>query len=251
MFEYRIKNMTLFEKIKTLAKKQGLSLLEVNDKAGLGKYSIYNWRKKEPTIDNLTKVANVLHTTIDSLLDDTNKKPSYADNNIKASFGKEDNTSQILNKYPVKNNGALQSMSYKDVDFVKTLEPHNYQIRVPILGKIACGDPILADQNIIGYKDLTFDHKPSGTLFLLKCQGHSMEPLIPDGSLVTIRQQEVVENGELAAVLIDDGATIKRVKYVANEIVLTPENRKFDPIILNESNPGRIIGKVIHVDYDV
>lgn len=243
--------MTLFEKIKTLAKKQGLSLLEVNDKAGLGKYSIYNWRKKDPTIDNLKKVANVLHTSIDNLLDDNNRDVNYSDFNIRPSFVAENSTSQIINKYSTKNNIALHSMSQDDIEFVKKLEPHNYQIRIPILGKIACGDPILAEQNIIGYRDLTFDHKPNGTLFLLKCQGHSMEPLIPDGSLVTIRSQDVVENGELAAVLIDDGATIKRIKYAGKEIILTPENRKYDPIILNESNPGRIIGKVIHVDYDV
>lgn len=199
--------MILFKKIKALAKEQGLSLLEVNDKAGLGKYSIYNWRKKDSTIDNLTKVANVLHTTIDSLLDNT--------------------------------------------AFAKKIEPHSYQIRAPILGRINRGDSILADQNIIGYKVLTFDHKLNGTLFLLECQGNSMEPLIPSGSLVTIRRQENVKNSELAAVLIDDRVTIKRIKYVGNEIILTPENRRFDPEILNESNPSIIIGKVIHVDYDV
>lgn len=243
--------MTLFEKIKMLAKKQGLSLLEVNDKAGLGKYSIYNWRKKDPTIDNLKKVANVLHTTIDNLLSDTDKNANYDNVDIKVQTINENNTSQVFNKYPAKNNMALHTMNPKDIELVKKLEPHNYQIRIPILGKIACGDPILAEQNIIGYRDLTFDHEPNGTLFLLKCQGHSMEPLIPDGSLVTIRNQDIVENGELAAVLIDDGATIKRIKYAGKEIILTPENRKYDPIILNKSNPGRIIGKVIHVDYDV
>lgn len=118
------------------------------------------------------------------------------------------------------------------------------------MGKITCGDPILADQNIIGYKNLTFDHKPSGTLFLLECKGHYMDPLIPNGSLVTIRRQLIVGNGELAAALVGDEATIKRVKFSNDEIILLPENNTFDPIILNERNPGSIIGKVIHVDYD-
>lgn len=78
-----------------------------------------------------------------------------------------------------------------------------------------------------------------------------MEPLIPDGSLVTIRRQLMVENGELAAVLIGDEATIKRVKFNKGNIILIPENKEYEPIILDEKNPGTIIGKVIHVDYDI
>lgn len=78
-----------------------------------------------------------------------------------------------------------------------------------------------------------------------------MEPLIPDGSLVTIRRQLMVENGELAAVLIGDEATIKRVKFNKGNIILIPENKEYEPIILDEKNPGTIIGKVIHVDYNI
>lgn len=248
-------NFQLYNKIKDIAKKEGYSLQQVSQKAGIKSTNIiYSWKYKTPTIENLTKVAKVLHVSVNDLLTDSADKINDGVNNFHKTAFKysqaRDQGSQVMHTYPI-GGAPLQPLTNKDIERVRELEPNNYQVRVPILGKIACGDPILADQNIIGYKDLTFDHKPSGTLFLLKCQGHSMEPLIPDGSLVTIRQQEVVENGELAAVLIDDGATIKRVKYVANEIILTPENRKFDPIILNESNPGRIIGKVIHVDYDV
>ena len=78
-----------------------------------------------------------------------------------------------------------------------------------------------------------------------------MEPVIPDGSFVTIRQQDTVENGEMAAVLIGDEATIKRIKRVDNTTLLMPENKKYDPIVLDEEHPGKIIGKVIHVDYDI
>lgn len=247
--------MTLLENIKKIAKDQGLSLLDVNNKAGLGSYSIYNWRKKAPTIENLTKVANVLHVSVDDLLDNKKEQVNSQRNKLlehgyKYSQYRQEATSQIMHQYPI-GGSPLQPLSDDDIETVTKLEPHNYQVRVPILGKIACGEPIFAEQNIVGYKDLTFDHKPEGTLFLLKCQGHSMEPLIPDGSLVTIRRQAMVENGELAAVLIDDGATIKRVKFTNGEILLLPENTHYDPIILNDNNPGRIIGKVIHVDYDV
>lgn len=245
--------MTLLDNIKKFAKDQGLSLLDVNDKAGLGSYSIYNWRKKTPTIENLNKVANVLHVSVDDLLDNKKEQVNSQNNkNIENGYYqyRQGSTSQVMHQYPI-GGSPLQPLSDNDIETVKKLEPHNYQVRVPILGKIACGEPIFAEQNIVGYKDLTFDHKPDGTLFLLKCQGHSMEPLIPDNSLVTIRRQAMVENGELAAVLIDDDATIKRVKFTNDEIILLPENNHYDPIILNDKNPGRIIGKVIHVDYDV
>lgn len=61
----------------------------------------------------------------------------------------------------------------------------------------------------------------------------------------------MVENGELTSVLVDGGVTIKRVNFADDEIILMPENRNYDPIILNEKYPGRIMDKVIHVDFDV
>ena len=63
--------MTLFDNVKLLASKQGYSLLALNDKAGLGKNAIYKWKKQQPSIENLTKVANVLHVSVDYLLGKT------------------------------------------------------------------------------------------------------------------------------------------------------------------------------------
>jgi len=63
--------MTTFERIKELSRKQGLSLIEVNDKAGLGTRTIYHWKTKTPSIDNLQKIAKVLHTSTDYLLGNT------------------------------------------------------------------------------------------------------------------------------------------------------------------------------------
>lgn len=243
--------MNTFEKIKELAKKEHMSLLELNDKAGLGTNSIYSWKRSVPKVSSLQKVAKVLHVNVNDLLSDS---VNDSVNNIHKTAFKysqaRDKSTQIVHQYP-QGGSPLQPLNDDDIEKIKKLEPHNYQIRVPILGKIACGEPIFAEENIVGYRDLTFDHEPDGTLFLLKCQGHSMEPLIPDGSLVTIRRQLMVENGELAAVLIGDEATIKRVKFNKGNIILIPENKDYEPIILDEKNPGTIIGKVIHVDYDI
>jgi repressor LexA len=122
------------------------------------------------------------------------------------------------------------------------------RVSVPILGEIACGDPITAEENIDGYTEIIFEGKaPKGTLFALRCKGHSMEPTIPNGSLVTIREQPTVEDGEIAAVLVDHDseATLKRIKHQGNLVILMPDNKEYDPIILDENHPGRIIGKAV------
>lgn len=128
------------------------------------------------------------------------------------------------------------------------------QVSIPIIGTIACGDPITAEENIEGYTKETFEKPvPSGTLFALRCKGHSMEPIIPNGALVTLRAQPDVEDDEIAAVLVDgdNEATLKRVKHQNGMVMLLPENKDYTPIILNRENPGRIVGKVIHVSWDI
>ena len=128
------------------------------------------------------------------------------------------------------------------------------RVSVPILGEIACGDPITAEENIDGYTEVIFEGKaPKGTLFALRCKGHSMEPTIPNGSLVTIREQPTVEDGEIAAVLVDgdNEATLKRVKHQGDLIMLMPDNKEYDPIILDKNNPGRIVGKAVHVSWNI
>lgn len=125
--------------------------------------------------------------------------------------------------------------------------------KVPILGTIACGDPITADENIEGYRETIADLLPSGTVFYLKAKGQSMEPTIPNGSYVLIREQPTVEDGEIAAVLVngDTEATLKRVRRQHNVSMLLPDNSDFEPIILSEDYPGRIIGKAIKFTTDL
>jgi len=120
-------------------------------------------------------------------------------------------------------------------------------VRVPILGTIACGDPIYAEENYSGYRYESPDNLPSGNLVYLEAKGDSMEPTIPDGSLVLIREQSEVEYGEIADVLVsgETEATLKRVRKQRKTILLMPDNPEHEPIILTEENPARIIGKAI------
>lgn len=117
--------------------------------------------------------------------------------------------------------------------------------KIPLVGSIACGEPILAEENIDEYisipKDLAGD-------FALTCKGDSMiNARIFDGDIVYIRQQETVENGEIAAVLIDNEATLKRVRLFDDHIVLEPENPMYKPFVYwnEDMNAVRILGKAV------
>lgn len=131
----------------------------------------------------------------------------------------------------------------------QNLKPVNETIKIPLLGTIACGDPILADENIAGYLSEPTDFLPSGKLFYLRAKGQSMDPTIRDGSLVLIRQQPDVEDGEIAAVLFtdDNEATLKRIKRAGPTVILMPDNREYEPIIASDNNPVRILGKAVRV----
>ena len=100
---------------------------------------------------------------------------------------------------------------------------------VPVVGRIACGTPILAEQNI--ECEVCVPNRWRAT-FSLICKGDSMEPKIHDGDLVAIRKQPEVENGEIAAVRIGEEATLKRVFRHENMLELRAENPSFPSIIL-------------------
>lgn len=120
-------------------------------------------------------------------------------------------------------------------------------IKVPILGTIACGNPIYAEENFRGYKEEIADIVPSGNVFYLEAKGDSMEPTIPNGAFVMIREQPDVEYGQIAAVLVngDTEATLKRVKRQGEIVMLVPDNPAHEPYIITKDNPARIIGRAI------
>lgn len=120
-------------------------------------------------------------------------------------------------------------------------------VPIPVLGTISCGEPILAEENVTEYIYESPDQLPSGDLFYLKAKGASMEPTIPNGSYVLVRKQPKVENGAIAAVLVngDTEATLKRIKHQGDMIILVPDNSNYSPIVITTSNPARIIGQAI------
>lgn len=221
-----LKNMienSIASQIKKLRNQRGWTQSQLADRLSVSKQTISNWETgiKVPRMGSLQKLADLFNVKI----------------------------------------GEIINASINDDDVSNTVKPNNIiysegleRITIPIIGEIACGDPITAEENIDGYTEETFEKPiPSGTLFALRCKGHSMEPTIHDGALVTIREQPTVEDGEIAAVLVDgdNEATLKRVKYQGKLIMLMPDNKEYDPIILDKDNPGRIVGKAIHVSWNI
>lgn len=150
---------------------------------------------------------------------------------------------------PMERQRPVQSTATSFVGTIPNLLPLPKTKKVPRLGTIACGEPILAQENIEDY-----DKAPEGVNcdFTLKCKGDSMVGArINDGDIVYIRQQEEVENGEIAAVLVDgageSNATLKRVYLYDNQIVLQAENPKYSPWVYTgeDMNKVRIIGKAV------
>jgi repressor LexA len=119
--------------------------------------------------------------------------------------------------------------------------------RLPIIGTISCGEPIYAEEE---YGSFAAIGEEINADFCLRAKGDSMTGArIFDGDLVFIREQSTVENGEIAAVIINDEATLKRVYYYPEEgkLVLSPENPKYAPFVYikEELNTIKILGKAI------
>jgi repressor LexA len=116
---------------------------------------------------------------------------------------------------------------------------------VPVLGRIAAGGPILAEQAVEDVFPLPRELVGEGSLFLLKVVGESMiDAAICDDDWVVVRQQNVAENGDIVAAMIDGEATVKTFKRTGGQVWLMPHNPIFDPI---PGNDAAILGKVVTV----
>lgn len=116
---------------------------------------------------------------------------------------------------------------------------------VPLIGRIAAGGPILADQQVDEVFPLPRRLVGDGTLFLLEVVGESMiDAAICDGDFVVIRQQQDAENGEIVAAMIDGEATVKTLQRAGGRVWLMPHNAAFSPI---DGTDAVILGKVVTV----
>lgn len=169
------------------------------------------------TLDEVGKLVGKSKSTIQRY---ESGNVSKLDNEIISSLAEAVNVSPIY------------LMGWTDVNEKKTVE-------IPVLGKIACGDPITAEENISEFHVRVIDDLPKGELFYLKAKGDSMSPIVQSGALVLCRYQQDVENGEVAAVLLNGNteATLKRVRKINGNILLESVNDKYDPYLIKKIIP--------------
>lgn len=118
-------------------------------------------------------------------------------------------------------------------------------VNVPIIGSVAAGQPILAQENIEDYFPFPVERMPNKQTFLLKVKGESMiNAGILDGDYVLVQEEKTASNGDMVVALIDDGATVKTFYKEEGVFRLQPENDFMDPIVVKEVS---ILGKVIGV----
>lgn len=203
--------MTLGDKIRAAREAVGLTQEELGKKCGTTKQTIYKYEIGKITnipLERLEKIADIVGVATTSLLgwESEDRPPLPASPNI---------------------------------------IPMPEMRKIPLLGTIACGAPVLADEHIDGEVDIPVNIHAD---FALRCKGDSMiNARIFDGDIVYIRQQDTVENGEIAAVLIESEATLKRVKRLPDRIILEPENPMYKPFIFwnEDMNTVRILGKAV------
>lgn len=118
-------------------------------------------------------------------------------------------------------------------------------VNVPIVGRVAAGEPLLAEQNIENYFPIPMEYMPNKQTFMLKVQGESMiNAGILDGDYVLVEERETTSDGEMVVALIEDGATVKTFYKEEENIRLQPENDTMEPIIVSDCT---VLGKVIGV----
>lgn len=204
--------MTSFqERLNEALEKQNMKPSELSRRSGVNEGAISQYRKGKykATQYNLERIAKVLNVSIPWLMG-ADVTPT-------------------------------ESLSIPQASNIHPLKP----IKVPILGKIACGKPIFETEDFQGY--VSFVSKMHVD-FCLIAQGDSMTGArIHNGDVVFICQQPEVENGEIAAVSINEEVTLKRVYIKENQIILAAENPKYAPMVynINEIESFRILGKAV------
>lgn len=195
--------------------KRNLKQIDLVNRLHLSKSTVSQWlnpnSRKMPSTTTLNKIAEILDVDLSDLLEDN-----------------------------------VASFKFSDIENIAPLPRTK---RRPRLGVIACGEPILAQENIEDYDDVPEDVQCDFTLI---CSGDSMiNARIQDGDIVYIREQPIVENGEIAACMVDgefdSRATLKRFYRYKDKVVLQAENPNYPPFVYvkEEMNKVHILGKAV------
>lgn len=203
-------------KIKQLRLERGWTLQDLGDRLGVGKSTVRRWENGE--------IASLKAETLKAIADAFGVSPlEFFDSQDADEFFRE----------------------------IEANEPPDH-VWVPIVGRVAAGPAMYADDNIEGYMVIGADEDEYGLLFALRIAGDSMEPEIKKGSIALVRHQEDADTGDVVIVLVNgEDATCKRIKKTSAGLTLLPANPAYDmqPYTWAEvaEKPVSIIGKVIEV----
>ncbi|MBT3605547.1 MAG: transcriptional repressor LexA [Candidatus Latescibacteria bacterium] len=143
---------------------------------------------------------------------------------------------------------AMLSRGIELTDYVERESTLSGDIReIPLIGRVAAGEPILAAENVESTLSVDAGFVPSGDVFALKVEGDSMQKVgIMDGDIVLARQQTSAQQGEIVVAVIDEEATVKRYYQEGGHVKLMPENDAYEPIVVTPSADSfRIAGKIV------
>ena len=190
---------TSSNRMQLLREEKGLNMKEAAAQLQLPYTTYRNYEQglREPNSETLVQIANFYGVSVDYLI------------------GRSTSRNSVL-------------YDQRPVTIPPGFMPMPEMAQVPLVGRIACGTPITAEQNVEQIVSIPAAWRAT---FTLMCKGDSMAPRIQDGDLVAVRSQPEVENGEIAAVRIGEEATLKHVYVYPNYIELRPENPEYNSII--------------------
>lgn len=207
--------MDISRKIKELRMRKDLTLEQIGDYVGVSKATVLKWESgmiKNMRRDKIVKLAEILGTTPGDLLGWTDKEPSTF------------------------------------TDIIPDLMPIRRK-SFPLLGEVACGEPTYAEEQ---HETMVESTETIDADFCLRAKGDSMSgSQIDDGDIVFIKQMPMVDNGDIAAVLIENETTLKRVDYnpEAGLLILMPDNPAYRPLVYkgDDLNQIRILGRAVMI----
>lgn len=153
----------------------------------------------------------------------------------------------LIKRDPLKSRSITLTHPHDEASVIENVIAPSFgrAVEVPLVGNVAAGSPILAEENITDTMTLPTDIVGDAPSFMLSVRGDSMiEAGINDGDYVVVKEQPVANNGDIVVAVIDDGATVKRFYREKDHIRLQPENSSMDPIITRDCS---IAGKVVAV----
>lgn len=217
----------MYEIFEKLLNEKGVSAYRVAQETGISTATLTSWKKGvyTPKPEKLRKLADYFGVQLEYLTGESKFKT------MKEAFKHYDDITDIP---------ALQNEIFRLQRGTK----------IPVLGEVTAGTPIFAEENYIGYEEISDELGKTGKFFGLKIKGNSMEPRIVEGDTVIVRQQDDAESGDIVIVLINgDSATCKRLMKYKDGISLISFNPTYQPMNYTnkeiEEKPIRIIGKVV------